>query len=127
MVPAAAMPSDPSPILVKKARRSNSAGGSFVLMCVASGIIYLFGTPASGGFERKKRSMDSPEIRPVESAERRLYDSMVMVPAGQRAAQSPQRMQRVSSFSMAEPVMTPSSSAFMSSSSTPSRSRASAS
>ena len=50
-----------------------------------------------------------------------------MVPAGQRAAQSPQRMQRVSSFNMTEPAMTPSSSALMSSSSTPSRSRISAS
>ena len=43
--------------------------------------------------------MDSTEINPVGSAETRLYDSMVIVPAGQRAAHSPQRMHRDSSFS----------------------------
>src|SRR5579862_9346224 len=88
---------------------------------------YLFGAPASGGREHKGRSMDSTEINPVGSADKRLNDSMVIVPAGQRAAHSPQRMQRDSSFNIAEPVMTPSSSALMSSSSTPSRSRTSAS
>ena len=36
-----------------------------------------------------------------------MYDSIVMVPTGQRIAHSPQRMHRVSSFNMAEPVMTP--------------------
>src|SRR5207245_2439288 len=59
------------------------------------------------------------EINPVASAGMKLYDSIVMVPTGQRMAQRPQRMQRVSSFSMAEPVTTPNSSAVMSSSSTP--------
>ena len=44
---------------------------------------------------------------------------MVMVPTGHRIAHSPQRMQRVSSFSMAAPVTIPSSSAATSSSSTP--------
>ena len=66
--------------------------------------------------------MDSTEINPVASAEARLYDSIVMVPTGQRAAQSPQRIHRVSSFSMAEPVTIPSSSAATSSSSTPNNS-----
>src|ERR1039457_17289 len=127
MVPAAAIPSDPSPILVKKALRSKSVESFGVPFRVASGMYYLFSAPASGGLGRNERSMDSMEIRPVGSAERRLKDSMVMVPAGQRAAQSPQRMQRDSFLSMADPLMTPSSSALMSSSSTPSRSRTSSS
>src|ERR1017187_2878461 len=61
---------------------------------------YLFSVPAIAGFARNGRSMDSTEINPVGSAETRLYDSMVIVPAGQRAAHSPQRMHRDSSFSM---------------------------
>src|ERR1035438_10646950 len=60
---------------------------------------YLFSVPAIAGFARNGRSMDSTEINPVGSAETRLYDSMVIVPAGQRAAHSPQRMHRDSSFS----------------------------
>src|ERR1035438_9827165 len=59
------------------------------------------------------------EINPVGSAGIRLYDSMVIVPTGQRMAQRPQRMQRVSSFNMAEPVTMPSSLAATSSNSTP--------
>ena len=43
----------------------------------------------------------------------------MIVPTGQRAAHRPQRMQRVSSFSMADPVTMPSSSAATSSNSTP--------
>src|SRR5271157_5143132 len=88
---------------------------------------YLFTAPARDGLDRSGRSMDSTEIKPVGSAETRLKDSMVMVPAGQRAAHNPQRMQRDSSLSIAEPAITPSSSALMSSNSTPSRSRTSAS
>src|SRR5260370_23534111 len=48
----------------------------------------------------------------------RWYASIVITSTGQRAAQRPQRMQRVSSLIMAEPVMMPSSSAATSSSST---------
>ena len=48
----------------------------------------------------------------------RRYASMVMTLTGHRSAHSPQRMQRVSSFNIAAPVMTPSSSAATSSSST---------
>jgi hypothetical protein len=47
-------------------------GSFFVLMCVSSGMCYLFSAPASGGFERNGRSMDSTEIKPVGSAETRL-------------------------------------------------------
>src|ERR1035441_3907347 len=121
------MPSDPSPIFVKKALRSNSVGSFCVSLSIASGMVYLFSAAAIGGLERNGRSIDSMEINPVGSAERRLYDSMVMVPAGQRAAHSPQRMQRDSSFSMTDPAITPSSSALMSSNRSEERSRTSAS
>src|ERR1039458_6777549 len=107
------MPSVPSPIFVKKGLRSNSVGTLCVNLSIASGMVYLFSAAAIGGLERNGRSIDSMEIKPVGSAERRLYDSMVMVPAGQRAAHSPQRMQRDSSFSMTDPAITPSSSALI--------------
>ena len=47
-----------------------------------------------------------------------LYASIVITFTGQRSAHKPHRIQRVSSFSMAVPVITPSSSAATSSSST---------
>jgi hypothetical protein len=59
---------------------------SFVIECFVGHVLPLQRAPASGGLERNGRSMDSTEIKPVGSAETRLYDSMVMVPAGQRAA-----------------------------------------
>src|ERR1019366_7775631 len=67
----------------------------------------------------KPAPIDATEIKPVGSAGSRLYDSIVIVPTGQRIAHSPQRMHRVSSFNMAAPVTTPRSSAATSSNSTP--------
>src|ERR1019366_9688948 len=60
-------------------------------------------------------------IRPppaASSTPRIEYASMVIVPTGHRSAQSPQRIQRVSSFSIAEPVICPNSSGATSPSST---------
>ena len=65
---------------------------------------------AGRGRGRKERSMAAMEMSPVGSGESIWKDSMEMVPAGQRAAQSPQRMQRVSSLSMTDPARVPSSS-----------------
>src|ERR1039458_4318778 len=125
-VPAAAILSDPNPSFTKKARRSTSLLGSAPR---SAGVIFFssdigyFGPPTvTDDLGLSGPSMASIEINPVRSAEASLYDSMVMVPTGQRAAQSPQRIQRVSSFSMAEPVTMPSSSAATSSSSTPNNS-----
>src|SRR5208337_1422150 len=70
-------------------------------------------------FDCNPAPIAATEINPVGSAGTRLYDSMVIVPTGQRMAQRPQRMHRVSSFNMAEPVTMPSSSAATSSNSTP--------
>src|SRR5271169_1657977 len=127
-VPAAAIPNDPNPSFTKKARRSNSLPDSAGAIFFSSDIglprtlaqnAYLGPPAATGDLGRSGPSIDSIEINPVRSAEARLYDSMVMVPTGQRAAQSPQRIQRVSSFSIADPVTMPSSSAATSSNSTP--------
>src|ERR1019366_2498348 len=100
------MLNDPNPSFTKNSRLSSRLPASAEATGFSSDIPHLGPAPASV-FTLNGPSMASIEISPVGSAGTRLYDSMVMVLTGQRAAHSPQRIQRVSSFNMAEPVTTP--------------------
>src|SRR6516162_8125530 len=100
------MLNEPSPSFTKKARRSTSLFSPGTI-CFSSGMNYLEAPADTGAFGLSGLSIASTDINPVGSAETRLYDSIVIVPTGQRMAHSPQRIQRVSSFNMADPVTIP--------------------
>jgi hypothetical protein len=89
------MLNDPRPSLVKNWRRLSSSGLTSLLFFCHRSSCYLC-NPAQTG-DRRDRD------QPGRLGGSRLYDSIVIVPTGQRIAHRPQRMQRVSSFSMAEP------------------------
>ena len=74
-MPTAAMLNDPSPVLVKNCRRLRSLPVSVFFLFCHDRLFAYFCNPAP---------IAATEINPVGSAGIRLYDSMVIVPTGQR-------------------------------------------
>jgi len=103
---------------VKKALRSNSAGGVCPgIECVVGHVLPLRPRLQLPGVRTQwTHRWIQRKSNPVGIRGNKVERSMVMVPAGQRAAHSPATNAARPHLSMTEPAITPSSSALMSSS-----------